>query len=579
MDHKTAADRLVEFLYGELGGDERAAFEGHLGGCDSCRRELDGFRAARDLVRKVPDEEPPQSAHARILEVARAAAAGQGAAAPLKAAAPAQPATAANAAPGLGERVRAWWQKVRTGWQLPTFVAVGAVGVFLLASRTLMKPEVTYQKGDELIGQIQDMARPAASAPVAPPALSAPVAVAAPVPAEGVPTANEKTAEGAVGGAEVGRETEKAAEIGSRSSASARYRTAAPKPIVASPAKEGLRKSADALDDLLESSAARGPRGGLGQGATGAADMDRKLDTDTRLSADPFRGGAGVGHGTLGSGAGRGAAGGGAVSAGKGGGADRGGYTMAEGDSVAGGGEKKKGKPTPEKSQKAEASGADWGALSSKDKAPSGRATAAPAEAPFAAPPPAPRGEQKPAYKQAEANKAPADTARRDATASNLGRGQSNIAQNQKNAPPPAAQQPARVQSKIAAATPSTPAAGAAPPAMRAPAAAAEPMSAPTKSRANEQRQELGKKRSNVADESADAEEEAEPSGPRRKLKQDASSPEILLDRADRAFAEGRFADAKRDYETLVRRFSASPDVDKWRRRIDICTEALAGQR
>jgi hypothetical protein len=127
--------RMMELLYGELPEGERAAIEAHLetdaGGCARCRAELAGLRTTRAIARQVLDETPPARAHQAILRAAAAAVAGRQPA-PEKRAEPAGP---------------SFWERLRARWTLPTLATVGAVAVFLLASKIFMEPEKTYERG------------------------------------------------------------------------------------------------------------------------------------------------------------------------------------------------------------------------------------------------------------------------------------------------------------------------------------------------------------------------------------------------------------------------------------------------
>jgi anti-sigma factor RsiW len=50
--------RLSEFADGELSGDERAALEAHLAGCDECRRTLGELTRVRDQAAGLPERQP-----------------------------------------------------------------------------------------------------------------------------------------------------------------------------------------------------------------------------------------------------------------------------------------------------------------------------------------------------------------------------------------------------------------------------------------------------------------------------------------------------------------------------------------
>ncbi|HEY5088634.1 MAG TPA: zf-HC2 domain-containing protein, partial [Polyangia bacterium] len=127
--------RMMELLYGELPEGERAAIEAHLeadsGGCARCRAELARLRSTRAIARQVLDEAPPARAHQAILRAAAAAVAGR--------------------QPAPEKRIEAagpsFWERLRARWTLPTLATVGAVAVFLLASKIFLEPEKTYERG------------------------------------------------------------------------------------------------------------------------------------------------------------------------------------------------------------------------------------------------------------------------------------------------------------------------------------------------------------------------------------------------------------------------------------------------
>ncbi len=72
MDCKQADNLLIDFLYGELSPDDRAAFERHLQSCPEHAREVEKLRGVLKLVRAQEPEEVPESLSARILQNARA---------------------------------------------------------------------------------------------------------------------------------------------------------------------------------------------------------------------------------------------------------------------------------------------------------------------------------------------------------------------------------------------------------------------------------------------------------------------------------------------------------------------------
>ena len=216
--------RMMELLYGELPEGERAAIEAHLetdaGGCARCRAELAGLRSTRAIARQVLDETPPASAHQAILRAAAAAVAGREPA-PEKRAEPAGP---------------SFWDRLRARWTLPTLATVGAVAVFLLASKIFLEPEKTYERGRQgLVPPPVEAPAPApatagepATAPATAPeaersapsaAASRVAAPAADVPADGKTTARAHGGPGAAGGL---------SEIGSGAAQLANKRRAAP---------------------------------------------------------------------------------------------------------------------------------------------------------------------------------------------------------------------------------------------------------------------------------------------------------------------------------------------------------------
>ena len=142
--------RMMELLYGELSGEDRAAVDAHLAGCASCRAELAAFQATRIAARRALDDDaPPARAHQAILRAAAAAVAA-------KQPQPIQ----ARAVPAR----RPFWERLRARWTLPTFATVGAVAVVVLASKVFLEPNKTVELGRQAL-----QTAPAA-APAAPPA-------------------------------------------------------------------------------------------------------------------------------------------------------------------------------------------------------------------------------------------------------------------------------------------------------------------------------------------------------------------------------------------------------------------------
>jgi hypothetical protein len=141
--HDDIQNRLIEFLYGELDGAARTAFEAHLAACERCRADVAAFQQTRDVARaavRAGLEDPvPAGARARILEAAAAArvpaAASSGAAAT---AARAATGTTGTKPPSKGEATGpfAW---LRARWALPMFVTVAAMGALLLVRETIYR--------------------------------------------------------------------------------------------------------------------------------------------------------------------------------------------------------------------------------------------------------------------------------------------------------------------------------------------------------------------------------------------------------------------------------------------------------
>src|SRR5438270_10594631 len=73
MTHEQIDEQMVDFLYGELPADARAAFQAHVAGCERCRREVESFGRVRAVAHTLLDEAPPARAHDAILRAAREA--------------------------------------------------------------------------------------------------------------------------------------------------------------------------------------------------------------------------------------------------------------------------------------------------------------------------------------------------------------------------------------------------------------------------------------------------------------------------------------------------------------------------
>ncbi len=151
--------RMLDLLYSELSAGARADVDAdihaHWAGCAACQAELTTLESTRDLARRsMAADQPPPRVHAAIVRAATAAL----------------PAPRRTAPPEPRPSVWAW---LRGKWTLPTFATVGAVAVFLLASRIFFEPERTYQRGRQGVAPAESAAAPAAQ-PVDPTGTPAP---------------------------------------------------------------------------------------------------------------------------------------------------------------------------------------------------------------------------------------------------------------------------------------------------------------------------------------------------------------------------------------------------------------------
>src|SRR6185312_5603699 len=136
--------RILELLYGELAAPARAEVTAHVKGCPTCKAELAALESTRALARQaLAADAPAPRVRAAILQAAAAAV-------------PARKPASSPARPSL-------WERLRGKWTFPTFATVGAVAVFLLASRIFMEPEKTYLRGRQGVapGVAPEVAAPA----------------------------------------------------------------------------------------------------------------------------------------------------------------------------------------------------------------------------------------------------------------------------------------------------------------------------------------------------------------------------------------------------------------------------------
>jgi hypothetical protein len=197
--HDDIRERLVEYLYEELDGPARAAFDGHLAACATCRADTEAAGrtrgVARSVVRAPLGDAMPLGLRARVMEAA-AAAAKERAGGAAVGAAPAVPMPASSASPDRaappisGERgipvrgretssigsaperpnapkwqhLQGWLARLRGRWTFPTFATVGALAAFLLVRGTIFR-EARQPLGEAPAERIG----PGAVAPALPP--------------------------------------------------------------------------------------------------------------------------------------------------------------------------------------------------------------------------------------------------------------------------------------------------------------------------------------------------------------------------------------------------------------------------
>ena len=161
FSHDDIRERLVDYLYGELDGSTRAAFQAHLTSCAACRDEVTGAErartVAREVVRRPLGDAVPERVRSRALEAARAAVAGRAVAPPAQAKVAAGPAGAVDG--GWFRRLRRRWT-----WTFPTFATIAAMAVFLLVRATIFR-EAKHPVSDETA---RELAKPAVAPEPAP---------------------------------------------------------------------------------------------------------------------------------------------------------------------------------------------------------------------------------------------------------------------------------------------------------------------------------------------------------------------------------------------------------------------------
>jgi hypothetical protein len=241
--HDDIQDRLIEFLYGELDGDARAAFEAHTATCERCRADVTQFQntraVARAAVRSGLEDEPPAGVRARVLEAA-------GATKPA-----AKPVSLKSKAESGGPF--AW---LRARWAVPMFVTAAAMGALLLVRETIYR-EARKPLGDSPAApEMASAPAPAERSPM-PPAPSQ-VGEARPPEAD-----SQKAAEPAETARQVVRVRQKAERrrpaMGKSAGGGAPRLAPADRPVPQGKASAKALGASDSVDSLLSGSDTRRP--------------------------------------------------------------------------------------------------------------------------------------------------------------------------------------------------------------------------------------------------------------------------------------------------------------------------------
>jgi hypothetical protein len=161
-------EHLVSYIYDELGGAERAAFEAHLPGCADCRRELSQLRDTRQHLTTWAPPEPELSFHVvrggavplapPIPRRPFAALVPQWAFVPLSAAAALLLVAGAAAIANLEVRYGAGGLVVRTGWASSAAPAQPPQAAVTAASATA-PAAARPAASEELIRQVEALTR------------------------------------------------------------------------------------------------------------------------------------------------------------------------------------------------------------------------------------------------------------------------------------------------------------------------------------------------------------------------------------------------------------------------------------
>lgn len=125
MNHKDVHNRMSDYLDGDLDLDKRAVFDAHLDGCAECRADAEELRQIPNLLRNLPDVEPPPMLAADVMRRIRLG----------------------EATPTVGDRIRGLLSEfaspgiaIPTGAMLAAFVLALTSGQFQLSGTTARAP-------------------------------------------------------------------------------------------------------------------------------------------------------------------------------------------------------------------------------------------------------------------------------------------------------------------------------------------------------------------------------------------------------------------------------------------------------
>jgi hypothetical protein len=124
------SERTIDFLYGELGAEDRRAFTFHLTACEACRAEVESFGSTLGTARVVlaaNREEPPASVKEGVVKLTELVARRRGR--PFR----------TLGAPVIPEDAGGLWKLLRRPWFFPVFAAASVIGLFFLAQGAIVK--------------------------------------------------------------------------------------------------------------------------------------------------------------------------------------------------------------------------------------------------------------------------------------------------------------------------------------------------------------------------------------------------------------------------------------------------------